>query len=72
MSQITQEAVLSALRRAKAPTTANAIAERLGASERAVRRHLAALHAEGKVARDFAYTGTPAVGRYHYTLVRSA
>lgn len=66
MSQTSQEAVLTALRRAKHPVTAADLAERLDASERAVRRHLAALHEAKKVKREFTYEGT--VGRYHYVL----
>lgn len=67
MKTTTQDDVLAALRRAKNPLTAHDLAERLGASERAIRRHLAALHAAGKATRNFAYVPqTARVGRYFY------
>lgn len=69
---VTQDEVLSALRPLKTGATAADLAVRLHASERAVRRHLAALHEEKRVIRVFVYSGMPPVGRYRYALVREA
>ncbi len=67
----TRQDVISSLRRLKAGATAADLAKRLKTTERAVRRHLAALHAEKRVVRTFFYEGTPAVGRYRYTITSS-